>query len=243
MYKRVVKLLSVILATFTVYLAITIYINNKEHVAQAQEVQQTMAKVQGMKFDLNKLKDEIHKTEQLVVLEGVLKVEPTITDGDWMVDSNTRTILTFMRDKFKELQAKRIIVNTELKYGFAYNMQDIEIFQEGDTVKIKLNKENLNVKYIETDEQKTIIKEETRLLSGKFTKQELVAILARIKNDAHSYLINNADTKEIAYQNTKDYLADLCKGLGIDKVSFEDSNFTNTLENTEVNPIINEVIQ
>lgn len=241
MYKRVVKILSIILAVLIVYLGITTYINNKNNQVQAQEIKQTVAKVEEMKFDLNKLRDEIHKTQQLVVLEGTLVVEPTITDGDWMVDSDTRTILTFMKDKFKTLQAKRITINTELKYGFAYNMEDIEIYQEGDTVKIKLNKENLNVKYIETDESKTIIKEETRLLSGKFTKQELVAILARIKNDAHSYLINNAETKDQAYQSTKDYLSQLCRGLGIDNVEFEDSNYTDTIENNSVVVIGNEV--
>ncbi len=243
MGKKIIKILVILLAALITYLGVMTYINKKEHVAQAQEVQQTMAKVEQMKFDLNKLKDEINKTEQLVVLEGVLKVEPTITDGDWMVSSDTRTILTFMKDKFKTLQAKRITINTELKYGFAYNMEDIEIFQEGNTVKIKLNKENLNVKYIETDETKTIIKEETRLLSGKFTKQELVAILARIKNDAHNYLMNNAETKDQAYQSIKDYLTKLCRGLGIDKIEFDSYEYMDTIENNEINVLNNSEVK
>lgn len=185
---------------------------------------------------LEKLQTKLQETNELLVLEGTTLINCTYDNSNVLNTKDDN--LSFLHRKFNELKIKTIQVETEYKFGFTYNLEDIQIDQDGDRIKIVLSDHRLHLKYIEENKDKTILMDKVNLLASKFIPQEINTIMARTKVGALNTIQNNTEIIDKAMISTKKNIEILVEELGVG-VEVEISK-QGLLENEDVN--INQIV-
>lgn len=180
---------------------------------------------------LEKLQTKLQETNELLVLEGTTQINCTYDNSNVLNTKDDN--LNFLHRKFNELKIREIQVETEYKFGFTYNLDDIQVIKDNDKIKIMLPDHRLKLKYIEEDKNKTVLTDKINLLASKFTPQEINTIMARTKIGTLNSVQNNTKIIDEAMKNAKKNIEVLAEELGID-VEVE-IGLQGLIENEDVN--------
>lgn len=223
LFKLIISALITTLITLSGFIGYKHYTNQRYiSTVKAQQIQQleTNKEAENWKYKLEQFKNSYSKEQKLLVLEGTVNIENTITSEDDIVkyQGNDNTI-KFLANKLNDLKTKNMTVNTTYKYGFTYNIKDyMKVSSNNGELVIEINKQFLNLQYLDEQTDKTTIKVEKHLLSGEFTYQQQQAIMNLTKIKTYNTLISDSDIMDKSIEGTKDIIISMAKKFGFDKV-------------------------
>lgn len=105
-------------------------------------------KVKDWQIEANTLKDELRKQNELIVLEGQRDVRYTFNNSKPELQDTKGNPLKFLASKFNELKTKEMTVTTTYNYIFSYDLKDIEVDVQDDSLCITLQKGHVKLKPI-----------------------------------------------------------------------------------------------
>ena len=215
------KLIILLIVILLILIGMVIYkYNIKQSNIRKIDQQVTKAKeLNDYDFKVQQLKMKFQQTNEMLVLEGTADIN-CIYDNSNVLDINDDK-LSFLYKKFKELQIRQIDVNTQYDFGFTYNLSNLKINKQNDKINIILSDSNLNLKYIEANENKTILTDNIHLLANKFTPQEINEIMSITKVKVNNSIQSKSNIREQAMNNTKKDIEKFAKDLGINNVNIE----------------------
>ena len=215
------KLIILLIVILLILIGMVIYkYNIKQSNIRKIDQQVTKAKeLNDYDFKVQQLKMKFQQTDEILVLEGNTDIN-CIYDNSNVLDINDDK-LSFLYKKFKELQIRQIDVNTQYDFGFTYNLSNLKINKQNDKINIILSDSNLNLKYIEANENKTILTDNIHLLANKFTPQEINEIMSITKVKVNNSIQSKSNIREQAMNNTKKDIEKFAKDLGINNVNIE----------------------
>lgn len=225
-----------------------IYINyskQQKSIQTFRTAQQQQLKINNninkWKIKVEEFKNTCQKENELLVLSGTRTVNVTISNGDIDIGNgkDTKNPLYFMEKYFKGLQTKSLTIYATYDYSYIYDLNNLYIDDkelDNNKLIINLNRANVKLKPIAEEKDKTVLKDETHILSGKFTPQEIQAIQKRVWADTYNGLINDNSLYDKALQNTKEDLLKLTNKIGIKNVDIEIVD-TGTEENNDAEVI------
>lgn len=240
---KIITILMIILIILVTYIGLSFYNKNKitkAKFSQSPKItqQETNDKVDKWQSQVQIIKNELQKQNELIVLEGTQEIQKTFstTDNEIKLQSKS-SILKWMANKLNELKTKSITVNTTYKYYFVYDISKISINTEDNKINIIINEGDINLKLLSELSDKRIITDDEGILA-KFIPQEVSSVMYSTQIHTYNTLVNDSELYDKAVQNTKDDLMDLINKLGIKN---KDINFqvihNNTIKNNEVDEI------
>jgi uncharacterized membrane protein YjgN (DUF898 family) len=236
LYKKIRNILIITLIAITGFFAFKLVTPNvkSQPVAFKQEAVQKQAINDVAKWQntINQLKAEFKKDASLNVLQGIASINISFTDKDTTGSGNT---LSFLQKKWNEWSSKTLNVSTEYKFGYAFNLSDVQIIDFGEgNIKIKLNQNNLDLKYVEEQTDKTVLDSKVGFFAKNFSVQETQAISNRTKIHVSNTLRSRKDLRDASMKNLQEIITDIGKELGFKNIQIDiQPDFL--LENTEVN--------
>lgn len=223
-----------IMLIFMIYITIHNYNNTKAYTQafnQFTPQNQAPTKTDDYAAKLEKLQTKLQETNELLVLEGTTQINCTYDNSNVLNAKDDN--LNFLHRKFAELKIREIQVATEYKFGFTYDLNDIQVNRDNNKIKIVLSDHRLELKYIEENKNKTVLTDKINLLASKFTPQEINTIMARTKIGAFNTIQNDTKIIDKAMRNAKKNIGVLAEELGID-VEVE-IGLQGLIENEDVN--------
>jgi hypothetical protein len=236
LYRKIRNVLIITLIAITGFLACKLLAPNPKQVQYSfkQEAmqQKTVNDVAKWQNTINQLKAQFNKDASLNVLQGIAQINISYSDKDILGKNDN---INFLQKKWKEWNSKSINVNSSFKFGMAYDLSDIQIVDFGDgNIKIKLNQNKLDLKYVEEQSEKTILDSEVGFLAKKFTPQETQCVMGRTKTHVSNTVRNKKEIRDTSVNNLKEIVTDISKEFGFKDIQIEiQPDFL--LDNTEVN--------
>lgn len=125
-------------------------------------------------------------------------------------------------DESKFLRPKKISVNLQYKFGISMDLKNIVVseFIE-DVVVLKIHKDQLEIEYVELDEESIEVSEEVKLLAKEYTKEDLNKILTIGKSATLGRIQGNKDIHDKAIESLKNNVQEMVMQLGYRKVIVE----------------------
>lgn len=168
---------------------------------------------------INQLKAQLNKDASINVLQGQADINITYTNKD--IDGKGNS-LGFLQKKFTEWQSKSLTVNSSYKFGFAYDLSEIQVVDFGSgNIKIKLSQNNLDLKYVEEITDQTTLDAKVGIFSKKFTPQEVQAIKHRNKTMVANTLQNKRELRDKATEYLQEVVSDMSKQYGFKNIEIE----------------------
>jgi uncharacterized cupin superfamily protein len=238
LYRKIRNVLIITLIAITGFLACKLLAPNPKQATYSfkQEAlqQKTVNDVAKWQNTINQLKAQFNKDASLNVLQGEVGVNITYTNES-ILSKNDK--LNFLQKKWSEWNSKSLNVSSQYKFGFAFDLSDIEIVDFGSgNIKIKLSQNKLNLKYVEEQTEKTILTDKVGVLSKKFTVAEVSAISDRTKVHTSNTIRNKKEIRDKATQYLQEIVTDISKEFGFKDVQI-DIQPDYLLDNNEVNII------
>jgi LPS O-antigen subunit length determinant protein (WzzB/FepE family) len=236
LYRKIRNVLIITLIAITGFLAYKLLAPNPKQATYSfkQETiqQKTVNDVAKWQNTINQLKAEFNKDASLNVLQGLANVDITYTDES-ILSKNDK--LNFLQKKWTEWQSKSLNVSSQYKFGFAYDLSNIEIVDFGSgNIKIKLSQNKLDLKYVEEQTEKTVLTDKVGVLAKKFTVAEVSAISDRTRVHTSNTIRNKKEIRDKATQYLQEIVTDISKEFGFKDVQI-DIQPDYLLDNTEVN--------
>lgn len=125
-------------------------------------------------------------------------------------------------DESKFLRPKKISVNLQYKFGISMDLKNIVVseFIE-DVVVLKIHKDQLEIEYVELNEESIEVSEEVKLLAKEYTKEDLNKILAIGKSATLGRIQGNKDIHDKAIESLKKNVQEMVLSLGYRKCIIE----------------------
>lgn len=233
--------LNLVLIILIAYILIKSH-NNKvqsEELFKQQKIIQvkTNAQVEDWNAKVQILKDELKRQNEMIVLEGRREIKATYdSTKDEVKYQGKDNKIRWVFDKLNELKTKSISVQSVYIYTFTYSLANLDVEAIDNTLHIKIYRNDIHLKPIAEDSSQRIISDETRILSGKFTPQQISSIMYVTQMNTYNNIVNDNNLHSTALMNTKTNIEELSKKFGIKSVEFEIVN-TESAENDEVEVI------
>lgn len=214
--KRILNWLIFICIVILIALIGSIYIKSKSKVVK-QIVPKSESPIQ-QKITIDKtqvIKDALEKKSEFIALEGTREIECTysITQDEVKWESKNN-IIGFLKKKLNQLKTKILTIHTTYNYILVYDLSDMNVEVKDNVVYIKLSYASIRLKKLADNADKRIITDETHILSGEFTPQQ-VSRLMKI-TDVHTFneLSSKSDLYTKALQSTQEWLEKFITELG-----------------------------
>lgn len=241
MFKRLVLILVIILTAISCYIIIKINSNKvKAQSFEKDKVIQTLAndKVENWNKKIEVLKDELHKQNQLIVLEGKRTIQCEYNNRtDYISDQEDKSNkLRWVYQKLADLKTKSIYITTSYNYSFVYCMNKLVIENDDKgNVKIKLYRGDILLKPLAEISSERVMRDDTNIISGKFTPQQISSVMNATQVHTYNNIVTDNELYNKALHNTSENIKELVSKLGLKNVNIEIIQDAETVVNDRVN--------
>ena len=221
MYKKIKRILLLILAIIVGICVYNIISTNKQKEDKEQQIKIDEVNAEEKATDIykskNVLENTLNKSSKVILSEGNIKIKYLFSneDNDVMDDDNANYLKVLHDKLFKQ----EIEYKTEYKYNYTYEIKNIdvkvEVINNKQTLVINLNTDQVRLESISEQLDKSKITEEYGWIATDFTPTEIKAIQKRMYFETYNYLITNADLKNKSIYNLKEAIKDICNKLQI----------------------------
>lgn len=219
MYKKIKRILLLILAIIVGICVYNIICTNKQKEDKKQQIKMNEVNAEEKATDIykrkNVLENTLNKSSKVILSEGNIKIKYLFSneDNDVMDDDNANYLKVLHDKLFKQ----EIEYKTEYKYNYTYEIKNIdvkvEVINNKQTLVINLNTDQVRLESISEQLDKSEITEEYGWIANDFTPTEMNAIKKRMYFETYNYLITNADLKDKSINNLKAAIKDICDKL------------------------------
>lgn len=221
MYKKIKRILLLILAIIVGICVYNIISTNKQKEDKEQQIKMNEVNAEEKATDIykrkNVLENTLNKSSKVILSEGNIKIKYLFSNEyNDVMDKDDANYLKVLHDK---LFKQQIEYKTEYKYNYTYEIKNIdvkvEVINNKQTLVINLNTDQVRLESISEQLDKSKITEEYGWIATDFTPTEIKAIQKRMYFETYNYLITNADLKNKSIYNLKEAIKDICNKLQI----------------------------
>jgi len=188
----------------------SLYNKNKQQLKIQQNLNNQVKQEQTFKvIDKSIIVDKLNSINSLNVLEGIVEVNANYSDKNV---SDQDVSFRWIKQTFNHMNSKSISIDNTYKFTFSYDIKNIPINIQNNTVNIRLTPNNLSLTQCELAETKSI-KDDVGLLTSKFSPQELASISSRTRDLAYNRILSDGEMRTKAMEELQGNIKDFIKPL------------------------------